>query len=145
VVPFVFPRPLSQLVNAKLQTSFISLMTCYIMIICWYLGHLQSLFFCRYILVYPQGCDVSNHLSLFLCVANHDKHLPGLVLVCCNFCLHNIVSPKLFYNRTWHFSGWSQFAQFTIAVGNLDPKKVKYSGKNQFAVFLHRAKQPIRS
>ncbi|KQK10017.1 TNF receptor-associated factor homolog 1b isoform X2 [Brachypodium distachyon] len=52
-----------------------------------------------YILVYPQGCDVSNHLSLFLCVADHDKHLPG----------------------------WSQFAQFTIAVGNLDPKKVKYS------------------
>ncbi|KAL5220234.1 hypothetical protein ABZP36_024947 [Zizania latifolia] len=52
-----------------------------------------------YILVYPQGCDVSNHLSLFLCVANHDKLLPG----------------------------WSHFAQFTIAVGNLDPKKVKYS------------------
>jgi hypothetical protein len=44
-----------------------------------------------------------------------------------------------------HFSGWSQFAQFTIAVGNLDPKKVKYSGKNQLAVFHHRAKQPIRS
>jgi hypothetical protein len=55
--------------------------------------------FCRYILVYPQGCDVSNHLSLFLCVANHEKLLPG----------------------------WSHFAQFTIAVGNLDPKKVKYS------------------
>ncbi|KAK8453789.1 hypothetical protein SEVIR_5G341500v4 [Setaria viridis] len=52
-----------------------------------------------YILVYPQGCDVSNHLSLFLCVAKHDKLLPG----------------------------WSHFAQFTIAVGNLDPKKVKYS------------------
>jgi hypothetical protein len=52
-----------------------------------------------YILVYPQGCDVSNHLSLFLCVANHDKLLPG----------------------------WSHFAQFTIAVGNMDPKKVKYS------------------
>ncbi|XP_062207037.1 TNF receptor-associated factor homolog 1a-like isoform X2 [Phragmites australis] len=52
-----------------------------------------------YILVYPQGCDVSNHLSLFLCVANHDKLLPG----------------------------WSHFAQFTIAVGNLDPKKAKYS------------------
>jgi hypothetical protein len=34
----------------------------------------------RYILVYPQGCDVSNHLSLFLCVANHDKLLPGLLL-----------------------------------------------------------------
>ena len=34
----------------------------------------------RYILVYPQGCDVSNHLSLFLCVANHDKLLPGLML-----------------------------------------------------------------
>ncbi|KAF8766166.1 hypothetical protein HU200_007666 [Digitaria exilis] len=52
-----------------------------------------------YILVYPQGCDVSNHLSLFLCVADHDKFLPG----------------------------WGHFAQFTIAVGNLDPKKVKYS------------------
>ncbi|KAJ1285648.1 hypothetical protein BS78_03G293900 [Paspalum vaginatum] len=52
-----------------------------------------------YILVYPQGCDVSNHLSLFLCAANHEKLLPG----------------------------WSHFAQFTIAVGNLDPKKVKYS------------------
>ncbi|OQU78271.1 hypothetical protein SORBI_3009G191000 [Sorghum bicolor] len=52
-----------------------------------------------YILVYPQGCDVSNHLSLFLCVANHDKLLPG----------------------------WSHFAQFTIAVANIDPKKMKYS------------------
>ncbi|KAK4388204.1 TNF receptor-associated factor1a, partial [Sesamum angolense] len=43
-----------------------------------------------YILIYPQGCDVCNHLSLFLCVANHDKLLPG----------------------------WSHFAQFTIAVVN---------------------------
>ncbi|RZC55260.1 hypothetical protein C5167_014112 [Papaver somniferum] len=48
---------------------------------------------------YPQGCDVCNHLSLFLCVANHDKLLPG----------------------------WSHFAQFTIAVINKDPKKSKYS------------------
>ena len=31
----------------------------------------------RYILVYPQGCDVANHLSLFLCVADYDKLLPG--------------------------------------------------------------------
>eukprot|EP00976_Prorocentrum_cordatum_P082745 1184953-Prorocentrum_minimum.AAC.2 len=30
-----------------------------------------------YILVYPQGCDVCNHLSLFLCVADYDKLLPG--------------------------------------------------------------------
>ncbi|XP_062108155.1 TNF receptor-associated factor homolog 1a isoform X2 [Humulus lupulus] len=52
-----------------------------------------------YILIYPQGCDVGNHLSLFLCVANHDKLLPG----------------------------WSHFAQFTIAVVNKDPKKSKYS------------------
>ncbi|KAJ1266177.1 hypothetical protein BS78_08G131100 [Paspalum vaginatum] len=52
-----------------------------------------------YILIYPQGCDVCNHLSLFLCVANHDKLLPG----------------------------WSHFAQFTIAVINRDPKKSKYS------------------
>ncbi|KAL6535244.1 hypothetical protein OROMI_026618 [Orobanche minor] len=52
-----------------------------------------------YILIYPQGCDVCNHLSLFLSVANHDKLLPG----------------------------WSHFAQFTIAVVNKDPKKSKYS------------------
>ncbi|ERN01192.1 MATH domain-containing protein At5g43560 [Amborella trichopoda] len=52
-----------------------------------------------YILVYPQGCDVCNHLSLFLCVANYDKLYPG----------------------------WSHFAQFTIAVVNKDPKKSKYS------------------
>jgi len=35
--------------------------------------------------MYPEGCDVSNHLSLFLCVANHDELLPGLYffpLVC---------------------------------------------------------------
>lgn len=32
---------------------------------------------CRYILVYPAGCDVCNHLSLFLCVADYDKLLPG--------------------------------------------------------------------
>ncbi|CAD5169718.1 unnamed protein product [Musa acuminata subsp. malaccensis] len=52
-----------------------------------------------FILVYPQGCDVCNHLSLFLSVANHEKLLPG----------------------------WSHFAQFTIAVVNKDPKKSKYS------------------
>ncbi|EOY05944.1 hypothetical protein QUC31_016524 [Theobroma cacao] len=52
-----------------------------------------------YILIYPQGCDVCNHLSLFLCVNNHDKLLPG----------------------------WSHFAQFTIAVVNKDQKKSKYS------------------
>ncbi|KAM0952705.1 putative MATH/TRAF domain-containing protein [Dioscorea sansibarensis] len=52
-----------------------------------------------YILIYPQGCDVCNHLSFFLCVANDDKLLPG----------------------------WSHFAQFTIAVVNQNPKKSKYS------------------
>jgi len=29
------------------------------------------------VLIYPQGCDVCNHLSLFLCVADYDKLLPG--------------------------------------------------------------------
>lgn len=53
-----------------------------------------------YILIHPQGCDANarNHLSLFLCVANHDKLL----------------------------SGWSHFVQFTISVVNKDPKKSKY-------------------
>jgi len=52
-----------------------------------------------YILIYPQGCDVCNHLSLFLCVANYDKLLPG----------------------------WSHFAQFTISVVNKDSKNSKFS------------------
>ena len=38
----------------------------------------------RYILVYPQGCDVSNHLSLFLCVADYDKLLPGMCMRVCS-------------------------------------------------------------
>ncbi|CAN8299312.1 unnamed protein product [Cochlearia groenlandica] len=52
-----------------------------------------------YVLVYPQGRDVQNHLSLFLCVKNHHTLLPG----------------------------WSQFAQFTISLVHKDPKKSKYS------------------
>ncbi|CAH8336708.1 unnamed protein product [Eruca vesicaria subsp. sativa] len=52
-----------------------------------------------YILIYPQGCDVWHHLSLFLCVANHEKLLPG----------------------------WGHFAQFTITVANKDPKNSKFS------------------
>ncbi|KAL3649082.1 hypothetical protein CASFOL_005485 [Castilleja foliolosa] len=63
------------------------------------LGFLDDVCCIWYILIYPQGCDVCNHLSLFLCVADHDKLLPG----------------------------WSHFAQFTIAVVNKDPKKSKYS------------------
>lgn len=41
---------------------------------------------CRYILVYPQGCDVCNHLSLFLCVADYDKLLPGMRMLACMTC-----------------------------------------------------------
>ncbi|CAM8980307.1 unnamed protein product [Rhodiola kirilowii] len=52
-----------------------------------------------YILIYPQGCDVCHHLSLFLCVADHDKLLPG----------------------------WCHSALFTISVISKDPKKSKYS------------------
>ncbi|CAN7046658.1 unnamed protein product [Brassica oleracea var. botrytis] len=51
------------------------------------------------ILVYPKGCEVPTHLSLFLCVANCDKLLPG----------------------------WNHFAQFTISMVNKDPKKSKHS------------------
>ena len=36
----------------------------------------------RYIVIYPHGCDVYNHLSLFVCVANHHKLLPGLCCLC---------------------------------------------------------------
>jgi len=71
--------------------------------------------------VYPQGCDVCDHLSLFLCVADYDKLLPG--------------ARRLRQTRTLHCAlrrcacaaGWSHFAQFTIAVVNRDPKKSKYS------------------
>ncbi|KAL8241228.1 hypothetical protein R6Q59_014583 [Mikania micrantha] len=52
-----------------------------------------------YILIYPQGCDVFNYISIFLCAADHDKLLPG----------------------------WSHLAQFTVSVVNKDPKKSKYS------------------
>lgn len=71
--------------------------------------------------MYPQGCDVCDHLSLFLCVADYDKLLPG--------------ARRLRQTRTLHCAlrrcacaaGWSHFAQFTIAVVNRDPKKSKYS------------------
>ncbi|XP_010442760.1 PREDICTED: MATH domain-containing protein At5g43560-like [Camelina sativa] len=52
-----------------------------------------------YILVYPEGCDVSGFLSLFLCVGNYDQLLPG----------------------------WSHLAQFTMSVVNKDPKRSKFS------------------
>ncbi|GLT42230.1 hypothetical protein SLA2020_162430 [Shorea laevis] len=51
------------------------------------------------ILIYPQGCEVGNYLSLFLCVANHDELPPG----------------------------WSHFALFTLSLMNKDPKKSKYA------------------
>uniref|UniRef100_A0A0D3EUP0 MATH domain-containing protein n=1 Tax=Oryza barthii TaxID=65489 RepID=A0A0D3EUP0_9ORYZ len=51
-----------------------------------------------YILVYPQGCDVSNHLSLFLCVANHDKLLPDT--------LHKFWKKE-------HDWGWKKFMELS--------------------------------
>ena len=85
---------------------------------------------CRYILVYPQGCDVCNHLSLFLCVADYDKLLPGktssfgIMTIC--FAPH--MSDLFWFQSPTCHAGWSHFAQFTIAVVNKDPKKSKYSG-----------------
>lgn len=38
-------------------------------------------------------------------------------------------------------SGWSHFAQFTIAVGNMDPKKIKYSGELNLVCSLSRMLQ----
>lgn len=78
---------------------------------------------CRYILVYPQGCDVCNHLSLFLCVADYDKLLPGLWQQRRQLPMHAAGKPG------HSLVGWSHFAQFTIAVVNKDPKKSKYSGE----------------
>ena len=105
---------------------------------------------CRYILVYPQGCDVCNHLSLFLCVADYDKLLPGDIFVSMHFVsmhfvrlqqrLRRIIDKSLLLllgtvtstgHRILKYAmcvGWSHFAQFTIAVVNKDPKKSKYSG-----------------
>jgi hypothetical protein len=83
---------------------------------------------CRYILIYPQGCDVCNHISLFLCVANHDKLLPGMRHLFCSFWAADckFFDSEVLLNDD--VSGWSHFAQFTIAVVNKDPKKSKYSG-----------------
>ena len=80
----------------------------------------------RYILVYPQGCDVCNHLSLFLCVADYDKLLPGVRLGCAGAL--NYVNTGMHGFKWSACAGWSHFAQFTIAVVNKDPKKSKYSG-----------------
>jgi hypothetical protein len=90
---------------------------------------LRCLLIFRYILIYPQGCDVCNHLSLFLCVANHDKLLPGWFNVLCVIfdTLHD--SFIMIFKWFAFISGWSHFAQFTIAVINRDPKKSKYSGE----------------
>ncbi|KAF8098003.1 hypothetical protein N665_0276s0004 [Sinapis alba] len=52
-----------------------------------------------YILVYPQGCEISNYLSVFLCVANHHKLLPG----------------------------WKHFAVVTVSLMNIYPNKSKHS------------------
>jgi hypothetical protein len=88
---------------------------------------------------------VCNHLSLFLCVADYDKLLPGersggrRADVCCQgvgaaargteqgLCTPPArLTPRLCVHGT--IAGWSHFAQFTIAVVNQDPKKSKYSG-----------------
>ncbi|MFQ6620833.1 hypothetical protein Gotur_003209 [Gossypium turneri] len=95
-----------------------------------------------YILVYPQGCDVCNHLSLFLCVANHDKLLPGLILSL-NFNLDSLsycnMLLDLYGSSPYPKTGWSHFAQFTIAVVNKDPKKSKYSGWYFTSILEERA------
>ena len=63
---------------------------------------------CRYILVYPQGCDVCNHLSLFLCVADYDKLLPGdsvlsMLLGCMQWTVHSVTAlyPKLHFSAAY--------------------------------------------
>lgn len=87
--------------------------------------HSDPVLLCRYILVYPQGCDVCNHLSLFLCVADYDKLLPGGAHATWFF-LHAVLPAD--QAACYMTAGWSHFAQFTIAVVNKDPKKSKYSG-----------------
>uniref|UniRef100_M4E3C8 MATH domain-containing protein n=1 Tax=Brassica campestris TaxID=3711 RepID=M4E3C8_BRACM len=49
-----------------------------------------------YILFYPQGCEICNHLSVFLCAASHQKLLPDT--------LHK------FYKRE-HDWGWKNFIE----------------------------------
>lgn len=81
--------------------------------------------------MYPQGCDVCNHLSLFLCVADYDKLLPGV-------CIHQPCIPSAVHLIITLHVGWSHFAQFTIAVVNKDPKKSKYSGTHATAQRVHQ-------
>ncbi|PIA45283.1 hypothetical protein AQUCO_01700668v1 [Aquilegia coerulea] len=64
-----------------------------------------------YILIYPQGCDVHNHLSLFLCVANPDKLRPAVV---------NKDPKKSKYSDTLHWFwkkehdwGWKKFMELS--------------------------------
>ena len=50
--------------------------------------------------------------------------------VCCYF----VHMGNYFSDSSIPISGWSHFAQFTIAVGNMDPKKIKYSGELNLVV-----------
>ncbi|KAL8210603.1 hypothetical protein R6Q57_005040 [Mikania cordata] len=69
-----------------------------------------------YILINPGGCDVFNYISIFLCAADHDKLLPGMIV-----CIFLRVFNLAFIIR------WSHLAQFTVSVVNKDPKKSRYS------------------
>ena len=94
------------------------------------------------------GCDVHNHLSLFLCVADYDKLLPGEFYAMSgsrqpsrddDFSRRGVAclppsprqqptpSSQAHPLAPFFLSGWSHFAQFAIAVVNKDPKKSKYS------------------
>ncbi|KAJ0775690.1 putative MATH/TRAF domain-containing protein [Helianthus annuus] len=52
----------------------------------------------RYLLIFPKGCDVSDHLSIFLCVADHKK-LPSNTL-------------HLFWKKE-HDWGWKEYMELS--------------------------------
>lgn len=97
----------------------------------------------RCLLMYPQGLEnVTDHLSVFLCVVNHDELIPGWWTV---LYMHILLSRwVLQYYTTLYFwsptsssiSGWNHFAQFTVSIVNKDITKSKYSG--EFSSFFVR-------
>ncbi|TVU49317.1 hypothetical protein EJB05_00625 [Eragrostis curvula] len=81
-----------------------------------------------YILIYPQGCDVCNHLSLFLCVANHDKLLPDT--------LHRFWKKE-------HDWGWKKFMELSKLHDGFVVEDV-LTIKAQVQVIREKADRPFR-
>ena len=66
-------------------------------------------------------------ISLCFYVLHTMKSFFQVSILCCLFS-YTLLKPGTLSFRFIFETGWSHFAQFTIAVSNKDPKKSKHSG-----------------